>query len=177
MKTVDDFLHYTLNSSDAAFLMKRKGEVFPCITQWVKTWKNGASMVCERLPEFLLKESPVFRGGLGIIYSQLEKGWTFDIIACAIPMLPHTANQLLWEDDKATRQLFNLQAILNGGAPFKLRLKDIQYPCLLSCVNVELEVIYIKTAGLAYTKELFGNYAVLEQAIAIGLINKEGMTI
>jgi hypothetical protein len=176
MKSFGDFLHYTLNTSDAAFLMNREGDVFTRIIQWVNTWKNGAFMVRERLPEFLLKESPVFRGGLGVMYSQLEKGWSFDIIAYAVPVLPHTANELLWEEDTATHYLFRLQGLLSEGVPSKLRLVDLKYPCLLTCVNVGLMADYTRTAGLDYTQELFVNYAVLEQAIAIGLINKGGMT-
>jgi len=169
----DRFMHYTLNTSDATPLMNRRGEVFVRIAQWVASWKEGAYMECERLPEFILKASPVFRGGLGVMYSQLKKGWTFDIMAYKVPFFPHTASQLLWEEDEATPMLFQLEPLFNCGELPRLSAAEIKYPCLLTWVNGELGVTYLSLNGWDYTRTLFANYAVLEQAIAVGLIYRK----
>jgi len=167
--SVEDFLHYTLNTSDAGFLMKRDNEEAKIIYDWVQGWSNGY-MVKKVLPLKLTNIIQSFEG-LSILYTKCDNGWVFDIVFTDWSMpIAITANQVLISENINTKDLFD-HTLLYGGQN-KISPEDIVYPALLTSLNVKIMEEYVKVVDFEALGNLYMNYCTLEQCIAVALIEK-----
>ena len=162
-----DFLHYTLNTSDAAFITHRDSVEANLIRDFVTGWNTG-HMVKESLPQSFTDRVDSCEG-ISIVHSKCTQGWIFDIVATGT-IIPIIANQLLKSQDECTSALFELTNLM-GGINL-LPIDRVQYPALLTSLNT----MYMNGVGLQYGLRagtaIYQNFAKLEQCIAEALIER-----